>query len=671
MNKGVATRVLITGTRHTRETRLSTPTITPDANRDGKIDITDRGKITTEKPWRFWTNDDDDSGETGGSDIPQAPGSKDTNGYDHRVNGMRDLIDFFPVDLDLKAALVIFPQGKYRYRLTHAAPQTAPCFKIVQTTQQAPATSGLYLKDLDTAVATDGMECLPIHSHGRNLNARFLDAQEQGNGLLLVEAVRPTTEPIKLAIIRKSDQTVMGEVEFPVSVTSVMDMHRWKFVSPGATDLSPGDIPGDPPNWPDADRNGKHFVFVHGYNVNPESSKGWGGEVFKRMFWSGSDARFSTFAWFGYQSQFAGITPNYQVNLLNCFGTAKSFKQFLDLIEEEKTVAAHSMGNILVGSAMHDWGARPKNYLMLNSAAAKECYDGSEADDAGQATRMVHPAWLPYGNEIRASEWHKLDWPAGDKRKELTWRNRLRGVIDNGGLTDVYHFYSTGEEVLNNADSLNPPIDPDNPFGIADLLWTTANKTWAIQEKRKGFGLTGVIHTSNHGGWLPNLLPYHADLHVVTSGPWGTHRMRTQAELPPSTDATWLAKLKTRPFFNTSNHAELFDAQAGAGSPGSVHAEQNRNALLGAVIPCTSYAAGRNRFIDVDTSLPLTRQFDLNTTMKTDEMKWPLSNKNENDALPSDADSRPWLHSDIRGKAFAHNWKAYKKFVDIGNLNQD
>lgn len=88
----------------------------------------------------------------------------------------------------------------------------------------------------------------------------------------------------------------------------------------GAADLGSGDIPGEPPNWPDADRNGKHFVFVPGYNVNDTQSKGWAAELFKRMFWSGSNARFSAFAWYGYQGQIniptKGLTtPAYQVNL--------------------------------------------------------------------------------------------------------------------------------------------------------------------------------------------------------------------------------------------------------------------------------------------------------------------------------------------------------------------
>ena len=192
---------------------------------------------------------------------------------------------------------------------------------------------------------------------------------------MLTEGVKPTTSPIILKIQKKSDGSTVAEIPFQIKISEIKDMFRYKFVMPGAANLSAGDVPANPPNWPDADRNDKHFVFAHGYNVNDTQSKGWGGEAFKRLFWSGSNARFTAFGWYGYQGQTFGITPDYQVNLDNAFGTAKSFKQFLDLLEGEKTVAGHSMGNILVGSAMHDWGARPKNYFMLNAAAAKECYD--------------------------------------------------------------------------------------------------------------------------------------------------------------------------------------------------------------------------------------------------------------------------------------------------------
>ena len=87
-----------------------------DANRDGQFSAEDEGKITEEKPWRIWVNDDDDSGETGGSDHTSDLGSK-TNFYTGYVDGMRDLVDFFPATLQIKEALRILPTAKHDYVL--------------------------------------------------------------------------------------------------------------------------------------------------------------------------------------------------------------------------------------------------------------------------------------------------------------------------------------------------------------------------------------------------------------------------------------------------------------------------------------------------------------------------------------------------------------------------
>lgn len=46
--------------------------------------------------------------------------------------------------------------------------------------------------------------------------------------------------------------------------------------------------------------------------------------------------------------------------------------------------------------------------------------------------------------------------------------------------------------------------------------------------------------------------------------------------------------------------------------------------------------------------------------------EWPETDEH----APEENRPRAWLHSDIREKAFTHNWKAYAKFNEIGNLNQ-
>src|SRR5438067_13883473 len=60
----------------------------PDSNHDGKIDGSDKGVVTDEKPWSFWLNDDDDQHTD-----PLGPQNADCK--DGHVNGPEDLKDFF------------------------------------------------------------------------------------------------------------------------------------------------------------------------------------------------------------------------------------------------------------------------------------------------------------------------------------------------------------------------------------------------------------------------------------------------------------------------------------------------------------------------------------------------------------------------------------------------
>ncbi len=664
--------------------------LVPDYNRDGIINDTDRNHVSDGNPWRFWINDDNDSGETGGNDYYSSPWP-DINLADGSVNGVRDLVDFFPLRLDIKAALESFPAGTHDYYLrqdydTQRIPATwgKAGSGYIEWPEADPAvepgsetSQDAYLRNVTTARMIATRAVIPVREDplseqlnqgGTKLSEDLLAAASIGKGLVLIEGKNRNSNPIILDV-RDSQGRSVFELPFHVNFTSVEDMFRHKYVMPNAATLTQNDIPGSPSNWPDADRNDKHFVFVHGYNVSGDQSRGWGAEMFKRLYWSGSNARFSNFAWWGNQSQVAGISPNYQVNLVHAFDTAKSFAQFLNLIDGDKTVAAHSMGNILVGSAMHDWGARPENYLMLNSAAAKESYDATEAGDITQDEMMENLAWRGYPKALRASEWHNLPspaiWPANDKRRDMTWRSRLGGVIANGGQTDVYNFYSSGEEVLN-----NPTLtDPATNGAIAEP-WLKANKVWAVQEKRKGYGITGHIHSSNYGGWLFNLLPYNSDLHVPDTGnPWGNHRMRSPSELPQPLSNQWLLErtlVPMSPFFNRSYHDDLYHQDTGVGTTGSDYAEEHRDTLISEMIPCTTFAAGKNEFLDPVTAIPEDRNIDMNVRMKTDLDEWPLTDEFKED--DSDPPVRNWLHSDIKVKAFTHNWKAYEKFTEIGNL---
>src|SRR5690606_13758274 len=119
--------------------------------------------------------------------------------------------------------------------------------------------------------------------------------------------------PLVLSV-EKSDGTVLTEVKLEIKISSVEDMYRrLNFRDsngqppPGLLgdlarrDNDPG-LPtsmGEPANFPDSQTNGKWFVMVVGSNVGGQKMRGWQSEVFKRMWWSKSKARFVGVSWYG------------------------------------------------------------------------------------------------------------------------------------------------------------------------------------------------------------------------------------------------------------------------------------------------------------------------------------------------------------------------------------
>jgi hypothetical protein len=139
--------------------------VVPDYNRDGKIDQADREKVAVESPWRFWINDDDDSGETGGTDVSVDSDALTINPdwWSSGVDGIRDLIDFFPLRLDFGSVLTVMPETKYQYFLKHKSQtpssdgeDAVPSFSVLWFPEAVPEDdsigetgAGSYFKNLD------------------------------------------------------------------------------------------------------------------------------------------------------------------------------------------------------------------------------------------------------------------------------------------------------------------------------------------------------------------------------------------------------------------------------------------------------------------------------------------------------------------------------------------
>jgi hypothetical protein len=634
-----------------------------DYNRDGKIDDEDREVVAPDNPYRFWMNDDNDDGNTGGDDIPTGGGG---NGIDTQVNGTRDLVDFFPVFLDIKRLLEILPSDKFDYSLACEDP-----FLNYVATDLKPETVRDYLikldsitGELDAAGVLSNQPVARIVREGHKLDTDFLDKiQDQGKGIILVEAWSRVTHPLRLQVMRRDTGELVTQVGLPLSIDGVEKMYRhvnFLYVD----DAEGGRLTQtwEPLNYPDYLCNDKTFVFVHGFYVSPDEARGWNMEMFKRMYWTGSKAKFVGVTWHADETNGTTI-PDYHKNVDNAFATAEHLAAVLRNLGPNVTVAAHSLGNIVVGSAIQDWGATPANYFMIDSAVAQESYNGA----ASASAAMTHPDWDSYeslpdgtymmGNRVFTSEWHRNStFAPDDARKKLTWRDRLSSVAAN-----TFNFYSSSEDVLREHDG-----DPGN---LNDTLWAQITEsgiyTWCLQEKLKGKQIDrniGVVHAkigSTYGGWR------------------FSENIGDPPRTPSPSEAAQLddASLKTNPVFDPGfkliiyspgpehpNGEIVKDVHSGAPAwitdltdpnKGSATAQVHANQLLAEMFPARTLPAGANRLTNFED-----RNFDMSVLYRNG---WPSERQNDID----------WKHSDFKVVAYTYVYRLYGKFKTIASLDNE
>jgi hypothetical protein len=387
------------------------------------------------------------------------------------------------------------------------------------------------------------------------------------------------------------------------------------------------------PNEPTT--NGKIFVFLPGYNENPNQSRGWESEFFKRMYWSCSKAIFWGVTWNGAQSQYTTleITPNYHTNVVNALLTAPALATFLGGLNGSSMVAAHSLGNMVVLSALNDcpnikFGIN--QYCMIDAAVAIEALDPS----VGINQNMVHPAWKIYDNRLWASEWFNL-WPGGDARNTLTWSNRLA----NFGNTEIYNFYSSGEEVLREYDGA-PPSLLGATYDQALATWEgyAGVYTWVWQEKMKGRCMGNWVLGSNYGGWR------FFNINSI----YTTYSVEMANAIPSP-------QLQTNAFFSMRHMHPMFTTA----SSGSDYAQANRSRILADAIPALSLPVGANPVPRLSPPKNLTEN-NFNMQDKF-ENGWPSERLQQSEA-------NKWHHSDVCYVAYPFTYKLFNEIVNDGNL---
>lgn len=615
--------------------------VLPDYDRNGMIDNEDRNKATDETPHFMWVNDDGDLLED--PHFGDVPDSLADQG-DIQVNGRRDLLDFFPIELRIRNLLKLFPAKDYSYKITH--PEGA--FNYVELPDIQPNShpdtngAGSYLSNPDVGDEAI-MKGLKSTDEDRavELDDDYLAAIGDGKGVILIESTKETDIEPFITITDRISEKVLVKIPWVLKLRSRAVMqYIWQVNIKNAADGK--EIPpAIPPSNEEflKSRKDRWFFFCHGYNVDETAARGWHAEMFKRMHHKGSNARFVGVTWEGNRGQLGGsltydkvFTPDYWRNVYNAFSSSHALKTAVHELtkgaKSKTVISGHSMGNMLVSSAICDHGLQAEQYFLLNAAVAREAYNPSHVEDDRE--RVANPKWKNYPTYLWSTDWYLLFKDNGKKvdgRSKLTWRGRFGDLTSK---TKPHNYYSSTEDVLADGQGKDP--------NVVDLV-VRGKWAWIKQEMGKGLATKAAVTGIGNGNWTSN-------------GGWDFNKKYKNFD--PIKFKISSAHLRKEPFFEPFTKLRLLNGGADpdsrngvdlSGPDGDKHANEYsiRAWLLSHDIPALSNPTGVK---PIDT--------------------WRGSNTDMNGLKPEGAGD--WKHSDIKNSDMHIVEKFFVKIVENGKL---
>lgn len=470
---------------------LDAPILIPDYDRDGQIGTNDLSNARLEKPLRFWINDDRDNDATNGKyaesadiDIPQSTPYwwtyifQDRDGCDEFVNGYRDLIDFTPIVMDI-SAVNAWPENirtNLTFKLRHDEGAVNVVWSGLSTNevwkfQKAGVSNcGQGLNENSFEATVEQVTATGIEVPDE-LVAQMLEAE--GKGVVFVEGRKATTSPLKLDVYCGNQKVVTGEL--PLSISPVEQMY-WFYSLHGAQDVDYFSLPGHytPGNHMESPKD-RDIFFAHGFNVSEEDARAWGSEIFKRLWQSGSDARFHMVAWPGnyHWTRNWANGLHYQRDVYQALKSANAFKRLVEREQGDSTkrvIMAQSLGNMMACEAFRQ-GLAANQYFMFDAAVATEAIDAVyQADSQETRAKYVPSDWADYHTRSWAANWYT--WftnDVTDARGKMGWPDYFKDAITN--VVSVYNYYSSGDPVF-----MEKATVPDVLTGV--FHWPTFGWSW-------------------------------------------------------------------------------------------------------------------------------------------------------------------------------------------------
>lgn len=579
------------------------PPLRLDISHDGAIDDGDSAAWFDNRTFYYWTNQDTIKGDRIGQTSNSSPNSGDL-----QVNGTFDLVNFFPVALDLSKFTDAW-QNRVTYTIHPEWGNTNSfnfCFADIPWNQSGSIQTATTTTLVGQTLSSASLESLPKTGYQLHYNDTLMRFSAN-SGLMICEA-KSRYAAMRIDIMM--GDTLLYSYSAPMTILPVKEMYNWYNFRNFSNENS-GRGTEFHTLW--EEDYSKSLVFLHGANVTSSDAEDWGDIVFKRMWLSGARARFYNVDW----RSDIGSDANYHENASNAFVVASQIASTIKAIPGEKIVMAHSLGNMVVSSMIQDYGLQVSKYLMCNSAVPAEAYDTRRSIRVPQ---LVHSDWEDYPTNSWAASWHTLFAADSDDRKHLGWPGRFSDVLEYVAAD----FYSTGDEVLE--------LAADNDVGIfTGITSSLAHHSWHKQELFKGRGLGVGAGATDWSGWN------------IDENWLGINKISVSEALKMSDN-----DFKTNTVFYCYP-----DSMNSPTIPLLV-----RGAHLSLGIPALAPAAGAQRFGSAAFADIMVDVNEDNANGVERVNGWP--------SLSSY--SGRWCHSDIKNVSFFFNFKFYQKLVEKGAL---
>ena len=592
----------------TQDITFVNPPLRLDITRDGSIDDGDAAAWHDGRTFYYWVNEDTIQGDY----IDPGREYTATNSADLVVNGTFDLVNFFPVALDLAAFTAAWQaRVAYRIRTNWYNPDSFNfCFADVPWSEAGSIQTTNVVTTSGHALSAAPLTALPVA--GSSLPYSVITSFSENSGVMVCEAKSSSS----LRIDIKDGDAVLYTYSVPITLLPVKQMYSWyNFRHLSGGEWKRGSVKHTLPE----ERNTKSLIFLHGVNVTEDEAEVWGDVLFKRLWLSGARVDFYNVDW---RSNIGG-SANYQENASNAFVVASQIVSILtNNIPGEKVVMAHSLGNMVVSSMIQDHGLQVSKYLMCNAAVPAEAYDTT----LSPTNALVHRDWSEYPRKSFANEWYKLfeDDP-NDDRQLLTWGGRFADVVNV-----AVNFYSTGDHVLE--------LYRDNRIWATDGYenWDQRfeHYSWHKQELWKGrSGLLFNIGTTDWAGWSIR------ENVIQPTNAW----LMSGAELQTNT------VFKLQPESMNTNSIPMLV----------------RGAILAKGIPARTPASGATKWGD-DLNMQR-RMFNLGDTSENAMIERPNGWIARPNGLFGNWGER-WLHSDMKNMSYFYVFKFFEKLKEVGGL---